>query len=161
MEVATGQADGSGVRIQGVPLWSAYPVGATDVRVPVLFEIDMDEPILENRVPFELCVLLDRSGSMAGQKICAAKRAIHAIIDALGEQDVLHLVAYNREVETVIEGATREQAADAHALVSAITAQGGTNISAGVERAQELLANSGEGEGGKRIFLLSDGYATA
>jgi len=158
--------DSPGLTVRGVPLFNAYPAGTTDERVPVLFEIDtVPEVSAEARLPFELCVVLDKSASMGGEKLRAAKEAVHNIIDALAEdlehnKDMLHLVTYDSDAHTVFENVTLEGAAGAHELVSSINASGATNISAGLERARELLAKSEGGERGKRIFLLSDGCAT-
>merc|ERR1719218_33185 len=98
---AIGQAesatfDGFSLQVQGLPLCTSYPAAAADVV----------------RVPFELCVVLDRSGSMAGAKLSAAKEAVHNIIDALAEGDLLHLVAYDTRAEIVLQGVTSAHAAE-------------------------------------------------
>jgi len=153
--------DAAAVTVRGVPLFDAYLAGTSEERVPVLFEIDtVPVASVTRHFPFELCVLLDKSGSMGGEKIHAAKEAVHKIIDSLVDGDVLHLVTYDNDAQTVLENATQQGAAAAHELVSNINASGATNISAGLERAQELLANTGGGERSKRVFLLSDGCAT-
>ena len=44
--------------------------------------------------------MLDRSGSMEGWKIVAARRAMARMIDTLGEQDRFTVLAFDNVVET-------------------------------------------------------------
>ena len=60
------------------------------------------------RAPFELCIVLDRSGSMAGHRLKAAKTAICSVIEALQEKDILHLVAYDDSPRVVFEAGDLE-----------------------------------------------------
>ncbi len=53
------------------------------------------------RAPFELCVLLDRSGSMGGDRLNFSKEAIKLLIDNLDETDRLHFLCYDDSVSTI------------------------------------------------------------
>eukprot|EP01062_Namystynia_karyoxenos_P056187 TRINITY_DN47152_c0_g1_i1.p1 TRINITY_DN47152_c0_g1~~TRINITY_DN47152_c0_g1_i1.p1 ORF type:complete len:645 (+),score=206.88 TRINITY_DN47152_c0_g1_i1:94-1935(+) len=160
LAAASGGVQQGLVHIQGVPLHSHVPAGTTSQRMPVLFEVDAALPDGERRPPFELCICLDRSGSMAGGKLRSAKTAVNNIIDALGEGDVLHLVCYDSDVQVSFTNGTRDRAEELHELVNQVTAGSTTNTSGAIQRAQEVLAASGERAGiNKRIFLMSDGRA--
>jgi Mg-chelatase subunit ChlD len=149
-----------GVEIRGVPLHTAYPRAAHEGRVPVLFEIDVKSPNVQERTPFELCIVLDISGSMAGGKMRDAKAAVYHAIDTLSDGDMLHLVAFNDVATTVFSKGTSERAAELREAIASISAGGATNTSAALSRAQDILIQSGENAGSKRIFLISDGHAS-
>jgi Mg-chelatase subunit ChlD len=145
------------VHVRAVPLQTAYASPCISERVPVQFEIDVATPATQERLPSELCIVLDKSGSMAGVKARRSTAAVHNAIDALVENDILHLLTYSDTVDVVFTGGTRARANELHALVSEIQVGGATNIAAALECGREVLVNSGEGGGTKRIFLLSDG----
>ena len=50
--------------------------------------------------PKTILFVLDRSGSMAGEKIAQAKQALRTILPNLGEQDRFNLIVYNDQVES-------------------------------------------------------------
>jgi Mg-chelatase subunit ChlD len=149
------------VQAKGIPLHTAYPKQDGPQRVPVLFEIDVPQLAAQDRPAFELCIVLDRSGSMAGAKMRAALAAVRNAIDALWEGDVLHLVAYSDTSDTIFAGGTMHRTQELHRAAANITAGGQTNISDALLRAQDILTNSGEGPSSKRIFLLSDGQPSS
>jgi len=113
-----------------------------------------------SRRPLNLCVVLDRSGSMAEEgKMAHAKAALGALIDLLGDDDVFSLVIYD-DVVDVLRGAAPVN--DRRALrdcVEGIQPRGWTNLGGGM---QEGFHQAGRyaGEGYvSRVVLLSDGLA--
>ena len=54
------------------------------------------------RRPVCVQVVLDRSGSMAGERLEAARRALHALVDRLGPEDSLGIVAFDDAVQVVL-----------------------------------------------------------
>lgn len=127
--------------------------------VRALLELDGKAPIQANRIPLNLSVVLDRSGSMAGEKLLAARDAAAMLIRRLHPADVVSVVAYDDDVTTVAEPATGDTQASLPELVRKIEAGGSTNLSGGWLRGRELVA-SGKREGGvNRVILLTDGLA--
>ena len=111
--------------------------------------------------PVDLIVVLDRSGSMGGQKIEDAKRAILQLIGRLDETDRLGLVAYANDVQVVsplvpVTGAGQEGLS---ALVRTIGPGGGTNLGAGLQSGIDIMKQSAGQNRQRRIILLSDGLA--
>ena len=79
----------------------------------------------------EVTLVLDRSGSMGGEKIEQVRKAALQIIAGLGEGEAFRIIAYNDAVEAfhaepVLKDAARAQSAREY--LGRITAQGGTNI---------------------------------
>merc|ERR1719401_3273770 len=54
-----------------------------------------DEEVIARRPPFKVACVLDNSGSMGGQKLDYAKRAVLKLVKHLSPCDTLHFVIYN------------------------------------------------------------------
>jgi len=117
----------------------------------------------------DVALVLDRSGSMAGNKITLARKAVAHAIRLLDERDRLAVVAYDGEVATVLEGTPAGKEAKTLALkrLAEIDARGATDLAGGWFRGAELLQRpTGEGQPAStetprvtRVLLLTDGHA--
>jgi hypothetical protein len=111
--------------------------------------------------PRRVVILLDRSGSMRGEPIAQARKAIDACLGALSETDSFGLVAFDTVPEalhpTLLSG-TRENRDQAHAFLNRIDARGGTGLLQGFLAAAVLLRSEG-GEGGD-ILIMTDGQVS-
>lgn len=110
--------------------------------------------------PVDLAIVLDRSGSMQGERMTNALAAAQGMIRRLRDGDTVSVVGYNTQTQillapTRIDDRNRELAIDALRGVEAV---GNTCVSCGVEAAMDLLATGRRG-GVQRILLLSDGEA--
>lgn len=124
------------------------------------------------RVPLDLALVLDRSGSMAGEPLAAARQAAAGLVRRLRPEDVVSVVAYDDEVRTVAHPATGADQAALPRAIQGIEAGGSTNLSGGWLRGRELVAGvraaRGAGPRGTpagddgalhRVVLLTDGLA--
>jgi Ca-activated chloride channel family protein len=59
---------------------------------------------LAPRPPINLALVIDRSGSMGGERIDAARLAASGIAEALSDKDRLSLVVFDEEVEALLDG---------------------------------------------------------
>jgi Ca-activated chloride channel family protein len=109
------------------------------------------------RLPLNLCLIIDRSTSMQGARLEHVKGAAHQIIDELHGDDTLAVVAFNDRAEVILPSQPAANRALAKSKVSTISASGGTEILKGV---QVGLAEI-EKHHGKRVtshlILLTDG----
>ncbi len=66
-------------------------------------EVSIDTPEKEtsNRSPLNLAIVIDRSGSMHGDKLTRAKQAAEYVLDRLTERDRVSLVIYDSVVDTI------------------------------------------------------------
>jgi len=114
------------------------------------------------RPPLHVSVVMDRSGSMHGDKLKHAKRAVRKLIKHLNVNDTLHFVCYDSDVATVFSNGdlSPEGKADLENRVREITANSATNLCGGLERGVQLLRSAPTGET-KRVFLFSDGLVNA
>lgn len=65
--------------------------------------IDLIPPRTDASVPRDIVFLLDRSGSMGGWKMAAARRGISRLIDSLNPQDRFQILAFDHEIESPFE----------------------------------------------------------
>jgi Ca-activated chloride channel family protein len=118
--------------------------------------------------PRDLMFVLDRSGSMAGWKMVAARRAVARMVDSLTERDRFGLLAFDNVVEAPpAPGGAGLTAAGDHArfqaveFLSRLEARGGTEMAAPLARAVDLLARAGEedpaGPRDPALVLVTDG----
>jgi Ca-activated chloride channel homolog len=84
-----------------------------------------------SRVPRDLTVVVDVSGSMSGEKMEQARRAIVQLLATLGPEDRVRLIAFSSGVRHWRDGwtpASRTSLASAREWTDALRADGGTNI---------------------------------
>ncbi|WP_022926746.1 vWA domain-containing protein [Patulibacter americanus] len=105
-----------------------------------------------------LQVVLDRSGSMGGGRLEAAKRGLRELVGRLDPKDQFGLVTFDNEVRVDVPcGPLTDRDAVLRAI-DRVHVRGSTNLSAGLIRGIEE-ARDAKGDGGATVLLLSDGHA--
>lgn len=111
------------------------------------------------RPPINLALVVDTSGSMQGAPIDDARDASLALLDTLGPEDRLAVIAFSSETEVLLPS-TRLGGADMRDLrrrISRMEARGTTDLAGGLRVGLEELVRNFEPEGINRLVLLSDG----
>lgn len=113
------------------------------------------------RRPVNLCVVLDRSGSMSEEsKIIYAKAALVALVDQLRPDDLFSLVIYDDEVDVLRRAARVGDGKERiRSLIDEICPRGWTNLGGGMTEGFDQVARSIGREYVNRVILLSDGLA--
>lgn len=101
--------------------------------------------------PMKVALVIDRSGSMDGDKIAIARAAAGRFIRSMGPADLVSLVAYDSHVDSLAPLAPPSEAVAL--LAERISARGSTDLYGGW-----LAGAKSVGRGG-RVILLSDGQA--
>ncbi len=108
-----------------------------------------------------LALAIDVSGSMAGDKIDAARRAAKAVADALTERDRLSIIAFDSTAELLLDARPMDRAGRAAAItaIAGLADRGGTNLFDGWLLAAERVAVAmvAAPQASHRVLLLSDG----
>ncbi|HLF27019.1 MAG TPA: VWA domain-containing protein [Anaerolineae bacterium] len=124
----------------------------------ILFDVKAAKAISKaQRLPLNLCLVIDRSTSMQGPRLDQVKAAAHQLIDALSESDSLAVVAFSDRAEIVWPSQSVGDAIRAKARVSAIQAAGGTEILQGLKLGLEELEKRRRAQSINHLILLTDG----
>ena len=111
------------------------------------------------RPPVNLALVLDKSGSMQGEKLAKAKEAAIMVLDRLRPDDILSVVAYDSRV-TVLVPATRVSDRETiRAAIRSLAAGSNTALFAGVSKGAAEVRKFIREEYVNRVILLSDGLA--
>ena len=107
-------------------------------------------------------VVVDRSGSMSGRRLDAAKSALLNLIDRLDPKDRLGVVTFDDSAQVVLPAMPLETCGKGHAkmVVAHIETGGSTDLSSGYLRGIQEARRVAT-ETGATIVLLSDGQANA
>ena len=109
----------------------------------------------------DLVVVLDRSGSMEGQKLNDARQAIIRLLDHFGPEDRLALVTYSNGVQTpsALVPMNETNRRQLTSVVKQVYAGGGTNLGGGLSRGIDILMVGPSAERQRKVILISDGLA--
>ncbi len=140
----------------GTPVVEAGKSQRAFLRVALTgFEIDRPS----ERPPVNAAIVLDKSGSMSGEKIQRAREAAIMALDSLSEGDYVSVVTYDGTVRVVVpatEVSRRYWIADA---IRTINAGGSTALFAGVSKGAGEVRKYLAHQRVNRVILLSDGLA--
>ena len=113
----------------------------------------------KQRAPVNVAIVLDKSGSMAGDKLARAKDAASAAIERLTAEDIVSIVTYDSSVNVLIPATKLTDRAAVIQKIRDIPANGSTALHAGVSQGAAELRKFINKERVNRVILLSDGLA--
>jgi len=145
----------------GMSVGRDWLTGAHQATLQLSVSTNVD-PRAYPRLPMNLVVVVDHSGSMAqDSRLTKVKRGLHTMIDNLHDDDRLALVEFDDVVDIDAPlGRTLDRPA-LHAIIDRLQPRGATNISEGLRQGVLLLGDALPSERQNRVILLSDGLATA
>jgi Ca-activated chloride channel family protein len=122
----------------------------------LLLELMPGQVIAHVRMPVNVCFVLDRSGSMKGDKIERVRLATAMALDMLDEQDMFSVVIFDHRTEVLIPAKRVQNRDDLKRTINRIRDAGGTKIAPAVDRGLREL-EKGASETIRRLLLLTDG----
>ena len=136
---------------------ASLPVMSTQQLVYVLIEAVPGAGMARVQVPLNLSLVLDKSGSMQGKKIKSLRHAAKLVVDRLGPQDTISIVAFSDRKYLIAES---QAVANKEALkkkIDRIRDGGGTAISGGMGQGLAELEKELAPDRVSRMLLLTDG----
>lgn len=129
------------------------------------FEILITAPetiteLRRERLPLNIALVIDSSGSMGGDKLATVKQAAQSMINHLQPGDRFSLITYENEARVLIASELYEELhRKARRLIKRIRPGGSTNISAGLNAGYREVRKYYSPASINRVLLLSDGQA--
>jgi Ca-activated chloride channel homolog len=137
---------------------NSYGVGGY-FRTPLeeLLPVKMQSQDTEEKASVALALVIDRSGSMSGEKLEVCKSAAIATAQLLQGKDYLGVVVFDSSAEWTVPMARLASKADVQNRIASIAVGGGTNIWPGMSEARAALARTPAKT--KHMIVLTDGQS--
>lgn len=136
---------------------SILPAGSSlKTNILLRFRVDIAESPRRN---LNLSLVIDRSGSMAGAPLHHALKAAESVVDQLEPHDILSVVVYDDEVDSVVPPQAVTNKAALKNSIQKVRAGGITNLSGGWLKGCEHVKAQLDPQKINRVLLLTDGHA--
>ena len=149
--------------VEIIPLKKKLEAGreqTLDVLVRIKSPAGADEAPVE-RPKLNLCVVLDRSGSMAGSKITEAIQATKTCIDNMLADDTLGCVVFDHSIDVLFPNQNVTDRGTLHRLLEGIMPRGNTALHGAWVRGGLEVTNAFKSGAVNRVLLVTDGQANA
>ncbi len=123
-------------------------------------ELDPEELVATQRVPMNIALVIDKSGSMSGSdKIGFAREAAMSIIDQLEPYDRVSIVAFDSNVSVLLPSTTVTDRDWIKGIIARINTGSNTALHGGMVAGADEVQRHYNNEFLNRVILLSDGIA--
>jgi Ca-activated chloride channel family protein len=139
---------------------SAVQILPQSQLVYVLTEIFPLANTAGQRLPLNFVLLLDHSGSMAGDKIRTMKLAVNRMVEQLTPQDILSIVTFETRTEVLVPAGAVVDKEELINKIERIQDAGGTNLAPALVEGLNQISEFQSADFINRMILLTDGEAT-
>ena len=146
------------LQIQLLTSQSTLPTIREPQVVYMLLDIAADPTISSVKPPLHLCLVIDRSTSMQGNRITQVKSAASLLVDRLQLSDSLAIITFSDFAEVLIAATEADNRQLIKSKISQISTGGGTEILQGLRHGLNELDQSRRISGISHLVLLTDGH---
>ena len=152
-------AAAGGVELRAAVAAPLLPAGSATTTVVKVGLRGLDVLDAGRRAPVNLALVLDKSGSMAGEKLDKAKAAALHVLDRLRPDDLLSVIAYDGTVRVLVPTSRVADRRPFEAAILGLRPGGSTALFAGVSKGIGEVRRLLRRDQVNRVILLSDGQA--
>jgi len=114
---------------------------------------------LGERAPVNVAIVIDKSGSMAGERLERAQEAAVMAVNTLQSNDIVAIIAFDNTVEVVTPATKVSDKRRIARAIQSIRSGGSTGLFAGVSKGAFEVRKFLDKNQVNRVILLSDGQA--
>src|SRR5205085_10433973 len=138
-----------------------YALATGNSRERVLVQVAASGMLAGRRLPLNLALVIDRSGSMEGEPLEYVKRACAHVVDLLEPNDILSIVTFEDRADVVMPARRVINKALIKEHVNRIEPGNTTNLFEGIVAGASQVSSVRSEAYVNRIMLLTDGEPTA
>lgn len=150
---------GQGLTLQCL-VENQYALATQNTRAHVLVQVVAPQAAYGRRLPLNLCLCIDRSGSMEGEPLDYVKQACAYVVDLLDQNDVLSIVTFAEDIEVVMPARRVINRGLIKQHIQRIETGNTTNLYDGLLTAGRQVASVQSPAYLNRVLLLTDGEPT-
>jgi len=123
--------------------------------------VELETPVQARKTPappLNVCLVLDRSTSMKGEKMDVVKSTAAQILRNLRPQDILSVVTFSDRAEVIVPAAYHQERTRLEARIQMIQPGGATEIYQGLEAGAKEIMRSLDSKRINHVILLTDGH---
>lgn len=127
-----------------------------------IFQIGLTTPRsldIEKSQPMNLVLVIDRSGSMSGDRISKVKTALRKFAERIRPSDRIAIVSFGNDTTVHLAHCEGSDQETIFQTIDAIRINGGTNLHGGLMRGFEVAKKHYDSERTNRVVFLTDGNA--
>jgi len=137
------------------------PVLLAEQKQSVFLRVGLTGLLLKKQqvAPINVALVIDKSGSMGGEKIRRAKDAAILAVERLRKNDIISIVTYDHHADVLLPATKATDQGRIIAAINRLRAGGSTALFAGVEKGAKEVRKFFDRKRVNRVVLVSDGLA--
>lgn len=133
------------------------PIMGAEQVVYALVDIKAGSGEVLGTMPANFGLVIDRSGSMDGEKMDNLKEAVGYVVDHLNDSDLVSVTIFDDQVESLIQNQPAKNREGIKTKLGQVIPRGGTQISDGLRAGMAEVKKGYSPDRVNRVLLLTDG----